>query len=233
MTTTERDRQPDFLDMVRDLTRGHEHREQYTAERRGTSWTAYHPSRVPALVQQLLGAAPSGTGEMSRSTPQSRPAARIEALDTIMAIDDEAARWVRRLGEDDPGDQLDRETRRPVRGSGTIACITMLAGLHPQVPHCRKGQGERSEAGRWCCPRHELESDVRHWWHQARIITGWDTAAFRPHNSCPVCEQRDSLRIKADAALCVECRSIWAGADQLNVLARHIRAENHDDQASA
>jgi hypothetical protein len=72
---------------------------------------------------------------------------------------------------------------------------------------------------------------VRHWWHQARIITGWDSPALRPHNTCPICEAHDSLRIRLDAAMCVECRTLWEGDDQLNVLARHIRAENDDDAA--
>jgi hypothetical protein len=246
-----------FLDMVRDLTRTHQHREPYTAElASGTTWSAHHTTTVPSLVAQLLGAAPAGSESMSGAHPQSRPAARVEALDTVMLIDGEAGEWLDRLGEVIPADRYvdgrryhpaigptcerchhrsctaiqrgDYVERRIVRGSGTIRSITMLGALHPSVAHCRNHAGTADANGRWCCLRHELERDVRHWWHAARIVTGWDTPAFRPHNTCPVCDQRDSLRIRIDAALCVECRSIWEGADQLNVLARHIQEENGD-----
>lgn len=256
--------QPDIHDMLDELTRAHRHRERYAAKRAGETWTSQHITDVPALVHQLLGATPAGSGSESGSTSaKSRPAARIEAIDTLMLIDHEASAWIRRLGENDPGDTLeivrrqrgpsgpvcDRRCvhhscitirrgehieRRRIAGSGTIACLRKLHGLHASATHCGRAKPKRSKEGRpTCCPAHHIEHDVRRWWHQARIITGWDTAAYRPYNTCPVCDQRGGLRINLamHAGLCIECRSVW-GADEIGLLAEHIRTENADDDAT-
>lgn len=234
--------EPDIHGMFDELTRPHTHRETYTTHRGLTTITVGHLTRVPSLVHQLLtaGGTTNGTGELAGAAYQSRPAARIEALDTVMVIDDQAAAWVRRLGEDDPGDTLDPRTDQPVRGSGTIACLRLLHGLHASAPHCGRAKGRRNldaiwthdNPHGWCCLRHWLEHDVRRWWHQARIITGWDLPPARPFNTCPVCEHRGGLRVNLQlpAAVCIECLSIWDG-DSIGVLAEHIRAENGDDAA--
>lgn len=262
---------PGFYDMVRHLTRPHQHEEPYlseigywvgqgTADARfvvRTSWPGRHISEVPALVYQLLGAAPSGVLDQMGATFGSRPAARIEPLDTVMLIDAEAGEWVDRLGGVIPADRCVEVSRsrpamgpicqrcthrscvairrgayverRPVQGSGTILTIQRLGGLYPSTKRCGNSKGKRDkDTGTWCCPRHQLEHDVRRWWHQARIITGWDVSAFKPHNTCPVCDQWDTLRCRIDAALCIECRSIWDGPDEIGVLARHMKAENGD-----
>lgn len=239
--------QLDIHDLVRDLTLPHTHREAYSLRMSGTTWTKGHVTLVPALINQLLNATPAGSGESSGSgTAKSRPAARIEALDTVMLIDDEAARWVRRLGHDDPGDALEvirraRSTfgptcpqcshtscvavqrgehveRRAIRGSGTIACIRLLHGLH---------------AGASPEQKRAIEHDARRWWHQARIVSGWDSAAWRPDNTCPVCEVRRSLRINltTQTAVCIECREVW-DTTTIGLLAEHVRIENAEDQAS-
>lgn len=229
--------QPDIHDMVRELTTKHTHSEPYTVDEDGERWTKRHPTTVPALVHQLLGAAPSGSKTESGSTTgKSKPAARIEAIDTLMLIDDEAARWIRVLGHDDPGDTFDHATERGIPGSGTIACLNMLHGLHASVDHCEREHGRRDDYGAWCCTAHHIEHDLRRWWHQARIITGWDLPAYRPYNSCPVCERRGGLRINItiNAGLCVECRSIWEeSGTPLGLLAEHIRAENGEDEQEA
>lgn len=233
---------PGFYDMVRHLTRPHQHEEPYLSEigywvGQGTSdarfvvcssWPGRHISEVPALVYQLLGAAPSGVLDQMGATFGSRPAARIEPLDTVMLIDAEAGEWVDRLGGVIPADLIDPRTLLPIRGSGAVRAIQRLGGLHPSIEHCTQHSGQRDDNGRWCCTRHRLEYDVRRWWHQARIITGWDVSAFKPHNTCPVCDQWDTLRCRIDAALCIECRSIWDGPDEIGVLARHMKAENGD-----
>ena len=226
--------QVDIHDMVTELTRTHTHRERYTANDSGTLWSRQHVTSVPSLVRQLLGATPAGSGEEAGSaTAKSKPAARIEALDTIMLIDDEAARWVRKLGHDDPGDHLDPTTGTSDSGSGTIACIRLVHALHAGLPTGKQHKARR-DGVHWCCSRHHIEHDVRRWWHQARIITGWDSLAWRPDNTCPVCEQRRTLRINLtmQAGFCVECRTIW-DPTEIGLLAEHVRTENADQVAAS
>lgn len=221
-------RTPDIHTMFAELTRGHTHRERYVYDDDVRSWTDHHPVHVPALVDQLLGATPAGTGQMSGATPVSRPAARIEALDTIMLIDDEAARWIHQLGDNPPGDRYDNNAQ-PIPGSGTRRRLDRLHGLQASLPRCRPRTGKDETTGEWCCTGHHLDHDVRRWWHQARIITGWDEPPFRPFNTCPVCDHKGGLRINFElqAGFCVECRSVW-GPDQIGLLGEHIRRENLD-----
>lgn len=227
--------------MFDELTRGRSHLEPHVVRRGDTTWTENHVTQVPALVHQLLGATPAGSGSESGSTSaKSRPAARIECVDTLMLIDGEAGVWVDRLGGDIPDDRSDpAHPGRPIPGSGTIACLQLLHGLHASAPTCGRARAQRDEETRrpTCCDRHLIEHDVRRWWQQARIITGWDTAAYRPWNTCPVCEVRGGLRVRADAyaveaALCVECRTVWDTAD-VGLLAMHIRHENLDTEDPA
>lgn len=224
---------PEPIDMLADLTRTHQHGEPFTIHKGKTSITKNHITHVPALVLQLLNAQPAGSGEMSGATATSRPAAHIESLDTLMLIDDEAARWVRKLGEDDPGDKIDHTTGLPISGSGTIRCLRKLAGLWPNIAHCTRTHGAKpSEKNHhtWCCTRHQLDNDIRRWWRQARIISGWDTAAYRPWATCPICEHRGGLRInlQLQSAFCVECRETW-DPTTIGILAQHIRTENGSD----
>lgn len=221
--------QLDIHDMVEELTRTHTHREPYVVRSGATVWTRGHVTTVPALILQLLAATPAGSGEQAGSVAHSRPAAPTDPIDTIMLVDDEAERWLLRLGHNAPGDAFDPNTQRPVPGSGTIARIRALHGLHASAPHCGRDRGHRDDNGAWCCYRHRIEHDVRRWWHQARIITGWDSPSWRPDSTCPVCEQRRSLRINLTmrAGFCVECRTIWS-AEEIGLLAEHIRTENGD-----
>lgn len=219
---------PDIHAMFAELTRGHTHNEPYVYDAdNGTRWTTRHPVRVPALIDQLLGATPAGSQQMSGATAVSRPAARIEALDTIMLIDDEAATWIHRLGDNPPGDRHDHNAQ-PIPGSGTRRRLDRLHGLQANLTRCRLRTGTKDpDTGTWCCTGHHLDHDVRRWWHQARIITGWDTPPFRPFNTCPVCEHTGGLRINFElhAGFCVECRSVW-DPDHIGLLGEHIRREN-------
>lgn len=229
--------EPDVHDMIDELTRQHTHRANYSMKRGRESWTQGHVTTVAPLVYLLLGNMPAGSqADAGSSHGRSKPAARIEALDTVAFIDDEAARWVRRLGEDDPGDMLDLATGQHVMGSGTVRCIAKLHGLMAATDHCRRPHGHRhntrcaephhADAGTWCCTWHDIEHHVRRWWRQARIMTGFDWV-YRPFNTCPVCEQRGSLRILVElqSGMCVECRSVWSPED-FHRLADHIRDEN-------
>lgn len=196
----------ELADMVRELTERHTHREHYTV-RRGKTWYGEdHVTDVPSLLRQLDLADPSGQGEERNGGGYaSRPAARIEALDTLLRIDQEAAHWVRRLGHDDPG--------------STAACIRLLHSLMASAP----------EATRRTVARH-----VRRWWTWARIATGWDSPAWRPDNTCPVCGERGTLRINliAELALCSNdaCGETW-DSGTLGLLAEHIRLESEQERA--
>lgn len=204
-------------DYVRDLTQSHTHREQYTAELGGTRYTSHHRSQVPALIDQLAHAIPLTAGaDRGSSGFGSKPTASIEAMDTLIRIDLAAARWVRDLGEDDPGDEIDRRTGLAVTGSGTKACIRKIDAL---------------ARGAQPVTRRELEGDVRRWWTWARIASGWDVPPWKPDNTCPACAQRGTLRVRFSdqAGYCTECRATWDSAT-VSLLAEHIRLEN-DDQA--
>lgn len=222
--------QPDIHQMITELTHTHIHRERYAVLIGSTTWTRHHSTTVPALITQLLGATPARSSTESGTAPVSKPAARIEALDTVILIDDEAGHWIDQLGGTIPSDRIDPATQQNIPGSGTLARLHRLHGLHPSTPTCNRPHGRRDESGAWCCDRHHLEHDVQRWWHQARIITGWDIPAYRPYNTCPVCEHRGGLRINVEleAGFCIECRSIW-DRTQIGLLAEHIRAENTDD----
>lgn len=197
--------QLDLHAYVDELTRPHTHREHYEIRRGTTRYAQNHTTRVPPLLAQLKAASPSGNVEgRDNHGYGSRPAARLEALDTLMLIDREAARWVRFLGADDPGD--------------TTACIRLLGGLAPS-------QDKKTQEA--------IERDVRRWWTWSRIVAGWDSPAWRPDNTCPACGARRTLRINliAQAAFCVEdsCGETW-DASRIGLLAEHIRAESEQER---
>lgn len=198
----------DIHDWIPELVDAHDHREPYTQRVGTTTYTARHITRVPSLLDQLRHAGTPSTGEGGAGGYASRPAGNLEALDALVRIDLQASRWVRDLGEDDPATTED--------------CLRLLHGLHASAHSC----GPRLKK-RGCCQRHEIERDVRSWWTAARVMTGWDSPAFRPDNTCPICGKRGTLRIRfsAGSAVCVECHETW-NPDTLSLLARHIKAEN-------
>lgn len=209
----------DIHGIVTQLTQWHTNRQPYTHETNGTTWAAHHITQVPPLIVQLAEAEPASQGGAGRTPPGSRPAARIESLDTLTLIDLAAARWVRDLGEDDPGD--------------TIACIKKLYGLAASAQFCGKGKPTVEDRKVICCTVHRIERDIRTWWTQARITSGWDTAAWAPNNTCPMCAERRTLRIRVDdqTAMCTGCRETW-DSGTIGLLAEHVRAENGDEVAS-
>lgn len=196
-------------DWVAELTTEHDHREPFTVRRGGTVYTSRHVTHVPSLLEQLRKAGRPSTGENSPGAYSSRPAAHIEAMDTLLIIDREASRWVRVLGAQDP--------------DTTEQCILRLHGLHAGLTACRSKR--TSKHG--CCDAHRIEADIKRWWTQARIVTGWDSAAWRPDNTCPMCGKRGTLRVRfsAASALCIDCRETW-DRETLGLLAQHINLEN-------
>jgi hypothetical protein len=226
----------DIHDMVRELTEPHPHRETFTHEdaETGTVWEGMaHVTEQASLVDQLL-ADPTATGSQAGSVPGSRPALSVEQFDLVMMIDDEAGRWVERLGENRPLDSVD-ERLQTITGSGTKAAIRRLHALYPSTKACGRPhgahRGRRDSSRSWCCQRHRIEADVKRWWQQARLVAGFDSSAvFRPWNTCPVCEVKKGLRVNVETltGLCTECWTVFAGSDWQD-LVMHIRIEIERD----
>jgi hypothetical protein len=197
----------ELADYVRELTEHHSHAEHYQI-RRGTTWYGQnHVTRVPPLIAQLwTNDVPSNAVEEgARAGYQSKPAARLDALDAAVRIDLDASRWVKDLGEDDPAD--------------TIDCIRRLHGL---------------AAGADPVTRRAITNDVRRWWMQARIVTGWDSPAWTPDNTCPQCGERGVLKVRlADQiAMCTndQCRVVW-DSTSIGRFADHKPAESEAEKA--
>lgn len=201
----------DLLDYVNELTQPYKHREHYTTRVGATTFGLDHVTAVPPLLHQLQFGTATVTGEDRGGGGgyESQPVASLHSIDVFITIDKNAARWVRELGEDDPDD--------------TLACVKRLPALARSLPPpCRVSKRKRG-----CCTFHDLERDVRHWWIMARVVTGWDSPAWRPDNTCPMCGARNTLRVKLvdQVALCAECHEAWDQAT-IGLLAEHIRAES-------
>lgn len=210
----------DIHTIVRQLCDWHTNRQPYQFEGDHSTWPANHITQVPPLVTQLANADVSKSGEdTGANAAKSKPTAHIEALDTLILIDLAAARWIRDLGEDDPGD--------------TILCVRKLYALAASAQFCGQPKATIEAFKVTCCTVHAIERDIRSWWIQARIVSGWDALPWRPNNTCPMCGERRTLRIRPDdrTALCVSCRETW-DAGNIGLLAEHVRAENGDDIAS-
>lgn len=201
----------DLTDYVRELTEEHSHAEHYTIRRGHTWYGQNHVTKVPPLLAQLwANDTPSAAVESGpRPGFDSKPAARLDALDTAARIDDEAERWVLRLGA------------RVEVITDSIDLVRRLNGLAAAVDHPT---------------RVAITRDVRRWWTQARIVTGWDSPAWSPDNTCPQCGERGTLKIRLgdQLGMCANdaCRATW-DAGTIGLLADHIRAESSAERAPA
>jgi hypothetical protein len=207
-------RRPDLHDLVRELTEPTQHREQYMRKRK----PRYHVTVNPPLLVQLAAASTpkSSTGAGASRPAASKPSAALEATDTLLWIDHDSAAWVRRLGEDDPGN--------------VVACVLRVGALAASQDHCGRRTPRRDDRGKvTCCTNHRIETDVRRWWTRARIVTRWDLPAWSPDNTCPLCGSRGTIRIHAveKLASCTAeaCRAAW-DETTIGLLAEHIRTEN-------
>lgn len=213
-------RRLDLVDLVRELTQTTQHHELYMRKQRPRHHVTTNP---PLLVQLSAASTPKASVESGTSRPAaSKPSAAIEAIDTLLRIDHYAAAWLRSLGEDDPGN--------------VIQCVVRLGALAAQ-DHCIRSTPRRNEIG-WvvCCRYHQIEADVRRWWTWARVVTRWDLPPWQPDNTCPLCGNRGTLRVRIAErlAMCSEdaCRETW-DETTIGLLADHIRAENHDTEVAS
>lgn len=218
----------DVLDCVTDLTSPTIRRESFsiaqTNEDGTTTWIQQrHRTTSPSLLEQLWGAVEaSGSTESGQRSFASKPSARLDAIDAAQRIDTGAFTWLRRLGLVDVYD----DPTLP----DTAAAVRRLGSLLPSATKCDRVKPDRDKP---CCDMHGIELDIRSWWSAARVLTGWDSPAWKPANSCPICEAKGGLRVKLEAhtAVCVECWSTWT-TETIGLLADHIRAENHEDDSA-
>lgn len=196
---------PDVIEMFDHLCGPHKLTEAYErqmdhANGSQTKYDDLHVTLVPALMHQLRESIDRSTGTGNGTSLKSKPAARLDAIDTYTQIDKAAAKWVRKLGEDDVGD--------------AIACIRKLAGLRVSAD---------------AAARTSIDRDVRRWWTWARVATGWDSPALTPYNTCLACGALGTLKVRPaeEIAVCTGCQETW-DPDTIGMLARHIRAENGD-----
>jgi hypothetical protein len=206
----------DLHHLITELTQWHTHREPRDYDNDGTRWTADHITHQPPLIEQVLGTV--GTrgqgGEIGSTIAVSKPAANLDAIDCGIRIDLAAARWVRDLGEDDPGNTTD--------------CIRRLYALSASTHRCGRAAGR---AGNDCCAYHAIEVDVRSWWIQARVLTGWETASVKLDGTCPLCGKHGEVRVRYSSAVgtCTACHEVW-GPDTIGLLAEHMRAEEEAER---
>ena len=257
---------PDVSDMVRELCEPSSHlvrleqpkqqapaprKSKGRARRRKAGRAAgqaprYHRTVEPPLLVQLYQSVePSSSAEAGTSRPaSSRPAARLDAIDTANRIDNSVDVWLNRL--DITSVRVDRGrpageplTEAELKLQDSIARLRHLASLGPSLefcgwpaPHARDPDTGRPR----CCVSHELEADITKWWTWARVVTGWDTPAWQPANTCPLCGTRGTLRVRLDEqrATCVNdaCRETW-DSFTIGLLAAHIRTENNDHEGTA
>jgi hypothetical protein len=202
----DRDQPGTLQDYVDALTKTTVHHERYTVHvnnQDGTStWvTKRHTATSRPLIHQLEAAIYTRVAETgARPGFESKPSARLDALDTLARIEAGTLDWLNRLNLKSP---------------------MVLTPSGPIFDLCRAVQRAAANAGP------AMLGDVRSWWITARTITGWDSPAWRPRSACPLCGNKGGLRIRFDAQTghCTECGEVWDRAT-IGLLAEHIRAEN-------
>lgn len=185
-----------ITDDIRDLTQPYNHRQPYEIIVAGTVKLRHHVTRHPSLIDQLRAAETAGRGSDGHvSGYESRPAARLEAIATLTAIDSEVATWI----------TWRRHKLRPDTESNLRAVVGIATDLNPD--DCRN-----------------LAEEVHRWLTWARVVTGWDSPPWRPNVPCPMCATRGGLRIRLleEHACCLDCGAAW-DKSTIGLLAEEIR----------
>lgn len=200
-----------LLDAVDELTKPHRHEEPYQVLK-GRTWDHKQwRTTVPSLLDQLEEAVePSGSTEAGHRIPSSTPAARLEALDVLAEIDTEAAQSVVKLGG----------SQRMTTSDNLRMLVGLAVTFDEQDPDLR-----------------DIASLARAWRVRAAVVTGWEVPARQPSNTCPICGELGTLRIRLNTgtgsgtAFCTNCRKAW-DEQNLGLLAEHLRWENGEDDTS-
>lgn len=155
-------------------------------------------TNLPSLLDQLAAAIVPGESyvedEVTRAAFASRPAARLDAIDRLLAIEAGAAMWCVNTAlkpRDDPAGN-----------------IRALVGKAPVLP----SSDQRT-----------LARDLVSWRTWAATVTGWEHPPHAPRAPCPLCDARGSLRIRLEknTGCCMACGSAW-DATNIGLLTGHI-----------
>ena len=207
-------READTTDLVTDLVEHTNHYEPYSVQRTNPDGTHTLVSdrwktTNPPLLEQLGTAVAQSAAVEEGARPgfASKPAARIDAIDALAKITRDVERWLRTLDLPVPY----------VPGVYGTSDVDVSVGVRRVAAAASQDK--------------TIARDVRSWWIIARTVTGWDSQAWKPRASCPVCEYVGDLRIRLDVstAVCVNC---WAEWDEstIGLLADHIRGEELDEE---
>lgn len=157
-----------------------------------------HEIRVPGLIEQLYMAAtdPSLVAEEggSRMKPKSKPPLAVEAWSRFQDVDRAVRRWVRSV--------------RITEHSDLSRCIRELVGAAAGQRGYLAWDEETTEA---------LLLEMRSWRTWAAILTGWESAPWRPYIHCPVCEGVSTIWVNmtVGSAYCASCKFDWDDARKL------------------
>lgn len=152
----------------------------------------------PSLLEQLQEPAHTGTAGRSAPGHRSRAPANLAAVDALVLIQREAAAWVRYL------------TARP-------PSTDTPANLHTLASRAHDLDTDDLDA---------LASEVLRWWASARVVSGWETPAWRPNVRCMACNALGGIRVRPDpiSAVCLKCGAAW-DEQTVGLLASHIAGE--------
>lgn len=202
----------DLALVVRDLTHTTSHREQYILQRENSDGSTTlveqgHVTVRPSLIAQLrvamLHSAVTDVG--GRPGYMSQPAARLDALDALLRMDQEGVRWVHRL------------TGLPVGDLTTEKLVVKVAAVGVD-----SGGVERDLRAWW------LHARIVTGWETPPFRPNNTCPTCTRRGGLRVRVDREANTV-VTFGLCVECKSQWTGDDgSFDRLAWHIRVENHD-----
>lgn len=224
------------------------HVESYKAKITGTRKQRWygHVTVQPPLLDQLHdgGAPPAGDeGGSGGSSFESQPPGAFDCFDRLLAIEAGAAWWVsvgfrrpfRRL---DPDDRCTCGTSLPdceqllgpvLVGWSRVHCCSDCRHHDPQAQlkdNLRQLVGLATGPGVRDVDLRDLAADVARFHRWASVLAGWEQPPRALRASCPLCEKRGTLRVRAleREGMCVHCGGTWDRAT-IGILAEHVRAE--------
>lgn len=190
-------------DLISALADPYTHAESYPVQVGTKTELRVHRVKMPPLIDQLGDEVePGGIGADGKSIPSSRPSAKIDVIDRLVAITNGVNTW---LSVYEPG-----RTKEPIRDR-----LKALVGQPWTDTELR-----------------DVVYDARRWLTWAKVSTGWDTRPWAPNVQCLACGERGTLRIRLDPgnAYCISCEAAW-DEYTIGLLAEGIRTMNGEKAA--
>ena len=150
---------------------------------------------LPCLLAQLADPAALSVREERHGSSTPSTPMPLDALDCRIGIERETAQWLAWLG--------------------TLARGNLAADLRALAGSASSLEGETLAA---------LARAARSWLLRARTCAGWAEPAWRPHSTCPVCDEVGTLRVLLDQGGTAHCTGCWSTWDRatIGVLAAHV-----------